>query len=339
MFLEECDMQHAKCSLPEAASRSTTDFTGMELLENRLLMRHATWGYSAINSHQDQAVAAFPNLTGAGQSIAIIDTGVDYNAPTMGGGFGRHHKVQGGYNFIDNNGDPMDDVGHGTAVATIAAGLAYSYRGRVYQGVAPGANIVALKVDNGSDVLNPTRVTQAFQWVLDHQVKYNITTVNISEGFLDFAVKTQGASFSNLLLQCKQHGIFIAASSGNDGLSNAVEYPGSDPSVISVGSTDVNNHISSFTNSAPALDLLAPGETVAVPYLDDSGSIYYTYSEGTSFAAPYVAGTAALLHQADPHLTTTQILGVLKSSGTRIVDHRNGLTFSELNIYQALKSA
>jgi len=303
-------------------------------------MHHTVvWGYAPLNAAQDKAVAAYSNVTGVGESIAIIDTGVDYNAPTMGGGFGRHHKVQGGYNFIDGNGDPMDDVGHGTAVASIAAGLPYSVRGRLYQGVAPGANIVALKVDNGSDVLNPARVTAAFQWVLDHQTKYNIVSVNISEGYMDFAVKTQGASFTTLLKECADRGIFIAASSGNDGLTNAVEYPGSDPSVISVGSTNVSNQISSFSNTGNALDMLAPGETVGIPYLDDSHAIYYTYSNGTSFSAPYVAGTAALIHEIDPSFTPSQILTTMQRAGTKIFDSDNGLTFSELNIYNSLKSA
>ena len=314
--------------------------SGIESLEQRLLMRHTVvWGYSGLNSQQDKAVAAYPSLTGAGQSIAIIDTGVDYNAPTMGGGFGRHHKVQGGYNFVEGNDDPMDTVGHGTAVATIAAGLPYSFHNRYYQGVATGANIVALRVDNGSDVLNPTRVTEAFQWVLDHQIKYNITTVNISEGYMDFAVKTQGASFSNLLKECADRGIFIAASAGNDGLSDGVEYPGSDPSVISVGSVNASNHISSFSNSARSLDMLAPGETVAVPYLDDNGDLFYTYSNGTSFAAPYVAGTAALMHQVNPSLTPSQILSTMQRVGPKLIDLRNRLTFSELDIVDSLKSA
>ena len=257
----------------------------------------------------------------------------------MGGdGFGRHHKVVGGYNFVDNNADPMDTVGHGTAVATIAAGTSYVYHGRHYQGIAPDAQIVALRVDDGSDVLNPTRVMQAFQWVLDHQTKYNIVAANISEGELNSAVKASGDRFSGLLAQCAARGIFVSASSGNSGLSNGIEYPAYDPNVAAVGSISLTGQISGFSDTAPALDLLAPGEDVVVPYLDENKNLYYTYTAGTSFAAPFAAGTAALLKQINPSLTPKQMLTVMQSTGSRVTDPDSGLGFRSLNLLAALTS-
>ena len=79
--------------------------------------------------------------TGQGIRIAVIDTGIDYMHPALGGGFGKGHKVTAGYDFVNDDPDPLDDNGHGTHVAGIAAGL-----GENWQGVAPEAELLAYKV-------------------------------------------------------------------------------------------------------------------------------------------------------------------------------------------------
>src|ERR1700704_5547559 len=90
-----------------------------EPLESRTLLAHSTpWGAFPQLIEQPQALSAYPDITGAGESIAILDTGVDYNLPQLGGGFGPGHKVVGGWNFVDDNADPIDTDGHGTANAT-----------------------------------------------------------------------------------------------------------------------------------------------------------------------------------------------------------------------------
>src|SRR5881628_649832 len=98
----------------------------IESLEERRLMAD-TWGAFPKLIGQDVAAANHPSVTGAGTSIAIIDTGVDYNHPALGGGFGPGHKVVAGYDFVDNDTDPMDTDGHGTGVAGLAAGLPYLF--------------------------------------------------------------------------------------------------------------------------------------------------------------------------------------------------------------------
>src|SRR5438552_479046 len=121
-----------------------------ESLESRVLLAQTAavyWGAVPQLIEQPQAIAAYPNITGAGESIAILDTGIDYNFPELGGGFGPGHKVVAGWNFVDHNGDPMDHDGHGTANAGIIAGSPYFYQGKQYQGLAPDANLIALKID------------------------------------------------------------------------------------------------------------------------------------------------------------------------------------------------
>src|SRR6266542_4013790 len=112
-----------------------TDAVTVEALEGRRLF---AWGQYPQLIRQDDAAAEFPTITGAGQTVAIIDTGVDYNQSYLGGGFGAGHKVVGGYDFEDNDADPMDTYGHGTNVAGIIAANPYTYNGEQYQGIAPG---------------------------------------------------------------------------------------------------------------------------------------------------------------------------------------------------------
>ena len=69
-------------------------------------------------------ISSNPNITGSGVTIAIIDTGIDYNHPDLGGGLGDGKTVIGGYDFIDNDSDPMDELGHGTHIAGIIAKIA-----------------------------------------------------------------------------------------------------------------------------------------------------------------------------------------------------------------------
>ena len=68
---------------------------------------------------QDAAISHYPSINGSGQSIAIIDTGIDYRHPALGGGFGPGFKVVAGYDFVDDDPDPMDEDGHGTGVAGV----------------------------------------------------------------------------------------------------------------------------------------------------------------------------------------------------------------------------
>jgi subtilisin family serine protease len=137
-----------------------------EALESRVLLAHSTpWGAFPQLIEQPGALAAYPDITGAGESIAILDTGVDYNLPQLGGGFGPGHKVVGGWNFVDDNADPIDTDGHGTANATLMAGGAYFLNGQRYQGIAPDANIIALKIDDGVNDPPEARIGEALQWV------------------------------------------------------------------------------------------------------------------------------------------------------------------------------
>src|SRR4051794_19775663 len=105
-----------------------------EGLEHRRLLSADPWGEIPKLVHQDEAATQFPQVTGAGTAIAVIDTGIDYTHPFLGGGFGPGYKVVGGHDFVDDDNDPMDTFGHGTEVAGVLAASPFDFDGHHYQG-------------------------------------------------------------------------------------------------------------------------------------------------------------------------------------------------------------
>jgi subtilisin family serine protease len=313
----------------------------LEMLEERQFLA-AGWAPTARVIDQDVAAKIYKKITGKGQAVAILDTGVDYNHPALGGGWGR--TVIGGYDFVRNDNDPMDETGHGTMVAGMIAARQFTYGGYKYRGIAPGAKIVALRIEDSSDFLPDSRIEQALRWVINHRKQYNITTVNLSLGEGDYERKFTRGPYGDELATLKKMGVFITAASGNDGISTpGINYPAADPSVVGVGSVNGSDMISGFTSRAGDLDLLAAGEGVASP-VTSGGSHIYVRANGTSFAAPQVAGAAMLLHQANPKLSAAQILSILKSTASKNWDGdleypATYLTYRRLDLDNAIRSA
>lgn len=311
----------------------------IEPLEGRMLLAASPWGAVAQLIDQPAAIVHHKAINGKGQTVAILDTGVDYNLPALGGRWGR--KVIAGYDFVDHDPNPMDETGHGTMVAGLIAGGNYYFAGQHYRGIAPGAKIVALRIEDSSDYLPDSRVKQALDWVIAHRAKLHISVVNMSFGDGDFATKSQKSIYSPELAQLNKAGVFIAAASGNEGIGTpaGVNYPAADRNVFAIGSVNSSDVISRFTSRGPDLDLLAPGENV--PVITDEGVLM---GSGTSFSTAYASGAALLVKQADPRLTGLQVGAVLRSSGSKNYDGdkespATGLTFRRLDLSSAISLA
>lgn len=284
----------------------------VEPLESRRLL---AWGASAQVMDQDVAASSYPTTTGSGVTIAILDTGVDYSHPALGGGFGQGFKVKGGYDFVDNDADPMDTFGHGTNVAGVIAASAFSTSGADYRGIAPGASIVALRVSSDGTSVTSDTIVQALQWIETNRVAMGISIVNFSFGAGTYTGAQTDPQTSDVFADLKAAGVFFVSPSGNGGTGGGqgINWPAADPSVVSVGSVNTSDQISSFTQRGSNLDLLAPGEALGTT-VRGGGFTLVTLS---SFSSPVIAGAAALIRQSDPSVTPDDILSNLRASGVR----------------------
>jgi len=214
-------------------------------------------------------------ILGRAVRVAVVDTGVDYYHSDLA------ISYRGGYDFVNNDNDPMDDHWHGTHVAGTIAAAKNGY-GAV--GVAPEVDLFALKVLGANGSGSFSSVIAALDWA----IKNNIHVVNLSLGSSGDPGSTVRQAFEN----ANNAGLVIVASAGNSGSgTDTVGFPAKYDSVIAVGSTTSMDARSSFSSTGPAVELVAPGSAI---YSTDSGGGYYTAS-GTSMAAPHVAGVAALL--------------------------------------------
>ena len=215
---------------------------------------------------------------GAGVKVAVIDSGIDYTHPDLDANFA------GGYDFVNNDADPIDDNGHGTHVAgTIAA--EDNEAGVV--GVAPKASLYGLKVLNASGSGSWSDIIAALQWAVDNgiQVTNNSYGSSLNPGGM---VK---AAFDNSAAAGILH-VAAAGNSGNPkGKGNKVGYPARFDSVIAVAATDQTNNRASFSSTGDTVELAAPG--IAINSTKLGGG--YVEFNGTSMASPHVAGTAALV--------------------------------------------
>jgi hypothetical protein len=301
----------------------------IEQLEPRTLM---AWGASAQLMDQDVAAANFPTMTGQGVTVAVMDTGVDYSHPALGGGFGAGHKVKAGFDFVDNDGDPMDTFGHGTNTTGIIAANEFTVNGETYRGVAPGAEIVSLRIAAGGEAVTDATIERALQWIETNRKIYNISVVNFSFGAGRFTSPQTNPTVSDEYKRLADAGVIFMSPSGNDG-GSGINWPAADPSVVSVGSVATNDAISSFTQRGSLLDLLAPGENVGTTS-KGGGFGLVTLS---SFSSPIAAGAAALVKQANPTANGKDILSILRASGVR---HDDGSNFySRIDLDNALTLA
>ncbi len=249
-------------------SRCDCQVVFVEALEARQLLS-TNWGATAQLVHQDTAVADFASLTGKGTTIAVIDTGINYNLPQLGGGLGPGHKVIGGWDFVDNDADPMDTYGHGTEVAGIVAASGYDYNGQHYQGIAPDANLVALRIaKDGSGILDQT-MEKALKWIETNYKTYDISIANISFESGQHSQPYYNAVLSDDFKKLADLGILVVASSGNEGTSPlqtpGVAYPAADQNVEATGSINTSGQISTFTERGRYWTCWRPGRTCRRP--------------------------------------------------------------------------
>jgi type VI secretion system secreted protein VgrG len=293
------------------------------------------------------AARAGYGVDGTGMTVAVIDTGVDYNNPALGGAFGPGAKVIAGYNFASNSPDPMATSSqHGTAVAGLIGSQDPNHLG-----VAPGVNIVALRVVGDNNSADLSNVARALQWVIDNHAQYNITVVNmsLSDGG-NYAHNWfandggTGQQITDLIGQLRGLNIPVVAATGNSFTGAQGEgFTAVVGGVLSVTATDTTDHLlpdaqrlGSAIGMGTMTDLAAPGKGMIAP----SGDNGLATVEGTSFATPLVTGAVVLLQQIYKTRfgvlpTVDQLTGWLELGGDPIHDTVTGITISRLDIPKA----
>ena len=305
-------------------------------------------------------------FTGAGQTIAIIDNGVDTNHPFLEGKvmaeacystnlplFGASSLCPNGVSATTATGSALpcaiDGIGcdHGTQVAGIAAG-----RGNQFSGVAKDATLISIQaftLFTGESRCGgrSSRCIRAFdsdlllalEQVFLLKKFYSIAAVNLSAGGGRYTSPCDGSApaLKGMIDLLQGEGIATIIASGNEGYSNAINSPACVSSAISVGSTTSSpglpERVSTFSNGSTQLKLLAPGDGInsSVP-----GGNFRTNS-GTSMAAPHVSGAFAIARQKSPSASIYTIQSALAMTGLRITDPRNNLTRSRIQIDAALE--
>lgn len=248
--------------------------------------------------------------------IAVVDTGVDYQQEDLSG------KVVKGYDFVNEDYDPMDDNGHGTHVAGIAAGT--SNNGRGIAGVCPQCSILAVKVITADGA-------GANSWIANgiaNAVNLGARVINLSLGGLD-----NSSTIRLAIQQAYQAGVVVIAASGNDG-SSVPLYPAALSEVIAVGATNRYGERASFSSYGSHLELTAPGEAI---YSTLPNNRYEAWN-GTSMASPHVAGLAGLLLSRNPSMTNQQVRQVMIASAQDLgtSGHDSYFGYGRINVQAAL---
>jgi serine protease AprX len=292
------------------------------------------------------------SLTGAGVTVAVLDTGVNPFHPDLDG------KVFPVFVNPESTGY-LDELGHGTHVIGIINGRDDNDQ---YVGIAPDARVISVKIENDKGQALESDMLRGLLWVFENHTRYNIKVLNLSLG----ASTPQSYRFSPIDAAVEllwQQGVTVIASSGNRGTAQGSTWaaPGNDPFVITVGCLDDNQTLSSADDSVCSFssrgttqdgvgkpNIVAPGRrmysvlsgpnaAMALQYPDRiSPDRAHIRMSGTSMATPVVAGAAALILQRYPQLQPNQLKWLLGSSAKRYRGQTDGA--GELDIAAAIEA-
>ena len=275
------------------------------------------------------ALPAWTNLTapttGMGVGIAVIDSGIAWH-PDLGS------RVIVSQNFNPNVTGHDDAYGHGTAVAGIIAGDGTASGGQ-YVGVAPRANLLNLRVNDGTGAAPTSAIMNAILWAVINKNTYNIRVINLSlQSSVQESYRTSPIDAAVEYAWLK--GLVVVVAAGNSGPNSALYAPANDPYVITVGATDDHGTVwtaddtlagfSSYGITQDGVgkpDFVAPGRHIITTLASNSSfalnyptflvGTRYIQLSGTSVAAPVVSGVAALYLERNPTVRPGQLKGVL----------------------------
>jgi membrane-anchored mycosin MYCP len=253
------------------------------------------WAQRQLQPHR-----SWPLTEGDGVVVAVVDSGVDGSVPQLTG------RVLRGVDVVTGGPADADCIGHGTFVAGIVAAAPRPDTG--FAGVAPGVTVLPIRVTRSrdSDEVGPNGLAAGIRAAVDR----GADVINVSA-----STSAPTPELTAAVAYAADRDVVVVASSANgaDQDENAVSYPSAYPSVIAVGAVDAAGERAGFSQSGPHLSLVAPGVDVAS--LGPGGPGHWQGS-GTSYAAPFVSGAAALVRAYRPDLSAEQVAHRLKATAT-----------------------
>ncbi|MEV6810898.1 type VII secretion-associated serine protease mycosin [Micromonospora sp. NPDC051296] len=267
-----------------------------------------------------------PLATGSGVTVAVVDSGVDRRHPQLAG------RVLTGTDLLDPDGDGSRDcVGHGTGVASIIA--AAPRDGIAFRGLAPNARILPVRVSEQQIVdgrgsgrtVGPDGFARAIRWAVDN----GADVVNLSVVlYADHPAVRAAVAYAVI------RDVVVVAAAGNlHGSGDPRPYPAAYDGVLGVGAVGADGARAAFSQTGSHLDLVAPGTDVLIAAPGQG----HQRAEGTSYAAPFVAATAALLRQYRPELTAEEVATRIVATTDPAPD--GGYGAGVLNPYRAVTEA
>jgi len=286
-----------------------------------------SWGVDHINA--DAALAA--GYAGEGVKVAVLDSGVNFNHFDLSDNF-DFSANELGYDFVMDDFFPEDVYGHGTHVAGT---LAAASNGFGIVGVAPKAQIVALRVLDENGEGTASGIIEALQWIQNYNAAHPDSPIRITNN--SYGTGSNSSQLEAAFDVLASSGVLHIGSAGNEGSAagngNNVGYPARYASVVAVAALDKNNQRASFSSTGSDVEIAAPGVAVLSTWKDginatgpqpfsfaDYAGEYFIEASGTSMASPHVAGVAALLMAANPSYTAEAVRSKMNATALDLGD-------------------
>ena len=336
---------HREFAIVSAFTASATSAAVARLLADPMVLRIDPMKYGSgglaesVPQIRADAVHRRSDL-GQGVTVAVLDTGFDPTTPDIAGSvsaeqcFCSGNCCPDGTSEQSGSGSARTQATHGNHVTGIIVS-----KGLVAPtGVAPGAQVVSVKVLNDSNRGSLSDWIAALDWIAVERpevqaINMSLVSDSVFSATCDDA-DSYNVAFAQVLGMLRARGTPTFVAAGNSARTNAIASPACISSAVSVGAVLQNDEVWQGSNTYADLDLLAPGVGILSTGLGDSLATL----TGTSMATPHATGSAALLLALNPTLTADQVENSLKRSGTRVLDTRNGFTYPRVNALGAMNA-
>ncbi|MFJ3097493.1 S8 family serine peptidase [Streptomyces hydrogenans] len=276
----------------------TTSLVGVAPTAVAADARSQQWYLDAMKAEE-----IWKKATGKGITVAVIDSGVDPDTPSLKG------KVLKGWDASESKGDETDDYsGHGTSVAEVIVG---SGAGGGIRGLAPDARVIPYRVADterqNEQAVNAFDMEESIKAAADSDAK--IINVSVASDYYNEGIR-------EAVKYAQGKGKLVFAGAGNNAAEgNKPQYPASYPEAVAVAASDRDGSVAEYSQHGDTIDIAAPGTDV--PGYCDKSLAKYCLSEGTSFSTAIASASAALIWSMHPDWTGNQVLRVMLDSAAR----------------------